>query len=349
LLGGAFGRKSKPDFAVEAALIAKEWGSPIKLIWTREDDIQHDFYHACSVQHIKVALDDQKKVIGWNHRSVFPSISGTADPDADEPSMGELSLGMVDLPYDISSICCESNKAPAQVRIGWLRSVSNIQHAFAVGSMLDEVAEVRGMDPVENLLDLLGEDRQIGFDQLVTDFENYNEPLDAFPWDTGRLRRVINLVAEKSNWGKNLPSGNGQGICAHRSFLTYVACVVEASVSESGKLVIPEIHFAVDCGVVINSDRVKAQFEGGAVFALSGALKSAITFNQGRVEQSNFNDYQVARMGDAPLKTHVHIVPSDEKPTGVGEPPVPPVTPALCNAIYAATGKRIKELPIKLA
>ncbi|MEO1054115.1 MAG: molybdopterin cofactor-binding domain-containing protein [Bacteroidota bacterium] len=349
LLGGGFGRKSKPDFIVEAAQISKETGQPIKLIWTREDDVQHDFYHACSIQHVRVALGEDKKVMGWNHRSSFPSIGGTSNKDADEPSAGEISLGMVDFPYDIGTICCETHKAPAQARIGWLRSVANIQHAYGVGSMLDEIAHARAMDPVENLLDLLGPDRLIKFDELVDNFQNYGEPLAEFPANTARLRNVIKTVAEKSNWGKALPSRKGQGICAHRSFLTYVACVVEVEVGDNGKITIPEVHYAVDCGVAVNTDRVKSQFEGGCVFALSGALRSSISFKEGKVEQSNFHDYELARMNDAPGKIHVHIIDSDEKPTGVGEPPVPPVAPALCNAIFAATGKRVRELPIKLA
>ena len=154
-------------------------------------------------------------------------------------------------------------------------------------------------------------------------------------------------MAKKSNWGKPLPPGRGLGICSHRSFLTYVACVVEVAV-DGNEISIPEIHFAVDCGVVVNEDRVKSQFEGGAVYGLSGALMSAISFKEGRVVESNFHDYQLARMPDAPGKIHVHIIPSTEKPTGVGEPPVPPIAPALCNAIFAATGKRVRELPIKL-
>ncbi len=348
LLGGAFGRKSKPDFATEAALISQKAGVPIKLIWTREDDVHHDYLHACSAQHVKVGLDENNQVIAWNHHSAFPSIGGTSSPDAIQPADFELSLGMLDFPYDIPNICCESHDAPAHTRIGWLRSVCNIQHAYAVGSMLDEVAHLRKVDPVDNLLELLGEDRHIPFDKMMKDFPNYNEKVSDFPANTARMKNVIKLVADKSNWGKTLGSGRGQGICAHRSFLTYVACVVEVEIDENNQLSIPEIHFAVDCGVVVNRDRVKAQFEGGAVYGLSGALSSAITFDKGKVVQSNFHDYQVARINQAPGKVHVHFVDSSEKPTGVGEPPVPPIAPALCNAIFAATDKRLRELPIKL-
>jgi len=349
LLGGAFGRKSKPDYIVEAALISQRSGVPIKLIWTREDDIQHDFFHACSVQYIKVAFDKQKKVTAWNHRSVFPPIGGTANAKETEPSFGELQLGMVDFPYDIPNISCESHEALAKTRIGWLRSVSNIQHAFAIGSMLDEIAVYRKVDPVANLLELLGPDRDIPFHKMMEGFENYGEPIERFPWSTKRLKNVIQLVAEKSGWGKSLPKGHGMGICAHRSFLTYVACVVHVAVDKGGKLSIPEVHYAVDCGIVVNRNSVINQFEGGAVFASGAALKGGITFKDGHPEQTNFDSFLVARMNDAPNQIFVHLVESDEKPTGVGEPPVPPFAPALTNAIFAATGKRYKELPIKLS
>jgi isoquinoline 1-oxidoreductase subunit beta len=351
LLGGAFGRKSKPDFAVEAALIAKELeGTPVKVTWTREDDLTHDFFHACSVQQIRVALDKQNIVTGWNHRSAFPPIGGTTNTKEISPSTGELGLGVIDFPYNIPNVSCEAIESPAKTRIGWLRSVSNIQHAFAVGSMLDEVAHYRKVDPVKNLLELLGPDRMIPFNEYIEGFENYGEPLDKFPWSTARLRNVIELVAEKSGWGKELPKGHGMGICAHKSFLTYVACVVHVAIDDSGKLTIPEAHYAIDCGQVVNRNSVIQQFEGGFIFSLSGALKGGITFKEGRSQETNFDKFLVARMEDSPLvKTHVHIVENDEKPTGVGEPPVPPVAPALANAIFAATGKRYRDLPIKLS
>jgi isoquinoline 1-oxidoreductase beta subunit len=347
LLGGGFGRKSKADFSVEAAKISKEFGAPIKLVWTREDDIQHDLYHACAVQRIKVGIDKENNVVAWNQKSIFPSIGGTATDQAIQPNGQELSLGAIDFPYNIENICVESADAPAKTRIGWLRSVCNIQHAFAIGSMMDEIAESRNMDPIKNALDLLGEDRQIGKEEFGKELVNYNTEYEDYPWDTGRFRGVINEVAKKSNWGKELPKGRAQGFCAHRSFLTYVACVVEVETDEQGKVLsIPEVHYAVDCGVAVNRDRVIAQFEGGAIFALGGALEGAITFKEGQVEQSNFHNYKVARMKNAPDNINVHIIDSQEKPTGVGEPPVPPIAPALANAIYAASGKRFKNLPM---
>jgi len=350
LLGGAFGRKSKPDFAVEAALIAKELnGTPVKVTWTREDDLTHDFFHACSVQNIQVAFDKNKGVTGWIHRSAFPPIGGTTSTNEIQPSDGELGLGAIDLPFNIPNISIEAIESPVLTRIGWLRSVSNIQHAFAIGSMVDEIAAYRKVDPVKNLLELLGPDRMIPLNEYIKGFENYGEPLEKFPADTSRMRKVIERVAEKSGWGKELPKGHGMGICAHKSFLTYVACVIHVAIDDAGKLTIPEAHYAIDCGQPVNLNSVIQQFEGGLVFALSGALKGSISFKDGRSEQTNFDKYFVARMEDAPLKMHVHIVESDEKPTGVGEPPVPPVAPALANAIFAATGKRYREMPIRLS
>jgi len=347
LIGGAFGRKSKPDFVMEAALVSRQIKAPVKLVWTREDDIRHDFYHACSVQRVQVGLSKDNQVLSWRHHSVFPSIGGTSRKEALEPSGNELGKGLLDLPYQLPAICIETHPAKAKTRIGWMRSVSNLQHAFAIGSMLDEVAVARKMDAVENLLDLLGPDRLIPFDEKIEKFYNYNEPLAEYPADTARMRRVIEVVAEKSQWDRRLPDGYGMGICSHRSSLSYVACVVVVKVNGE-QVSIPEIHYAVDCGVVLNRDRVVSQFEGGAVFALGTALRSEINFDRGRVKESKYDDYQVALMTDAPGKIVVHIIDSDEKPTGVGEPPVPPIAPALCNAIFAATGKRIRELPIKL-
>lgn len=349
LLGGAFGRKSKPDFVVEAALISKEMNAPIKILWTREDDIQHGFYHFPSAQHLKIGIDENNKVIGWLHRSVFPSIDGTASPAAVEPSAGELNLGMIDFPYAIENISCETQEAKTKIRIGWLRSVSNIQHAFAVGCTIDEVAQTRGVDPVQNILDMLGEDRLIDGKLFGAEFQNYGEKIEDFPWNTGRFRKVIETAKEKSGWGKSLPKGSGQGIAVHRSFLTYVACVVEVTVDSNNKIKIVKVDYVVDCGVPVNPERIKSQFEGGAAFAASLALKSEITIIKSAVQQSNFHNYQVARMADAPYETAVHIMDSNEKPTGVGEPPVPPFIPALCNAIFVATGKRIRTLPINLA
>ena len=348
LLGGAFGRKSKPDFAVEAALVSREIAGPVKLLWTREDDIQFDFFHFACAQHMKVGIDGDNKVNAWLHRSIFPPIGGTADPNGKTPGIFELCMGLLDMPFDIEHVCCETYESPAKIRIGWLRSVANINHAFAVGSTMDQVAEARGLDPIDNMLDMIGADRDIEFGSLVDGFWNYNETIEDFPWSTKRFKNVITTVKDKSDWGKEMPDGSGMGFYAHRSFLTYVACVVEVKV-ENGQIKIPMVHFAVDCGVPVNPERIKSQFEGGAAFGASLALKSEITVKNGAVVEDNFHNYHVARITDSPYETAVHIVDSNEKPTGVGEPPVPPFIPALCNAIYNATGQRITQLPIRLA
>lgn len=350
LLGGGFGRKSKPDFIVEAALLAKEAGHPVKVIWTREDDIQHDYYHALSVQRIVATLDKENQLSGWNHHIANPSISATDDNKVVQPSDGELMLGASDFPYNVPAIKLETHDATAHLRIGWLRSVRNIPQAFAISTMLDEIAEARGIDPIEQSLTLLGEDRNISFaEELVnTTYPNYGEDIANYPWETSRMKAVIQRVAKEAGWGKELPKGSALGFAAHKSFLTYVACIVEVKVDTDNKISIPSVHYAVDCGTAVNIDRIKSQFEGGAQFSASLALKSEITVKNGQVEQSNFDGYKIIRMSESPKEIHVHIMESNAKPTGVGEPPVPPFTPALCNAIYKVTGKRIYKLPLEV-
>ena len=350
LLGGAFGRKSKPDFIVEAAVLAKQSGLPIKVQWTREDDLRHDYYHSLSVQHVVATIDQNNKLSGWNHHIAYPSISATEVLSVVQPDDGELGLGATDFPYSVPSIRIETHDAPAHLRVGWLRSVRNIPQVFAIATMLDEVAEARGVDPVAQALELLGDNRNITFSEEMPggSYQNYGEDIKDFPWETGRMKAVIERVAKESGWGRSLPKGKGMGFAAHKSFLTYVACVVEVDVDANNKITITNVHYAVDCGVAVNVDRIKSQFEGGAQFTASLALKSAITLKNGVVEQSNFDTYQIIRMPESPKAIHVHIIESQEKPTGVGEPPVPPFTPALCNAIYAAVGKRVYTLPIDL-
>ncbi|SHM34931.1 isoquinoline 1-oxidoreductase, beta subunit [Cyclobacterium lianum] len=350
LLGGGFGRKSKPDYVVEAALLSRAIKKPVRVQWTREDDIHHDFYHSHSAQRIKAGLDAQGKLIAWNHHTVFPAIGGTSSADELHPSDGEMGLGCTDFPYDVPNIRIESHEAKAHTRIGWLRSVSNIHHAFAISGMLDEIAEVRGMDPVEHTLSLLGEDRQLSFnEEMKGEYPNYGEDITAYPWDTARMKRVIERVSTEANWSKSIQDGKAVGFAAHKSFLTYVACIVEVSRDENGKIIVPVVHYAVDCGIPVNTDRIRSQFEGGAQFASSLAMSSAINFENGQVRQNNFDSYQIIRMPQAPKQIYTHIIESQEKPTGVGEPPVPPFIPALCNALYQLNGKRIYELPVKEA
>lgn len=349
LLGGGFGRKSKPDFVVEAALLSKAAKAPVRVQWTREDDLHHDFYHSHSAQRIKATLDKSGNLSGWNHHTVFQAIGATGNLAELHPSDGELGLGCTDFPYDVPNIRIETHESKAHTRIGWLRSVSNIHHAFAICSMMDEIAEARGLDPIAQALQLLGEDRDLSFaEETDGKYENYGEKIEDFPWNTGRMKKVIQTVAEKANWNSNLAAGKAIGFAAHRSFLTYVACIVTVEKDSAGKISIPEVHYAVDCGIGVNPDRIRSQFEGGAQFATSLATTSAITFENGVAQQDNFDTYQVIRMPQAPKKIHIHMVESMEKPTGVGEPPVPPFIPALANAMYKLTGQRINKLPFKV-
>lgn len=348
LLGGAFGRKSKPDYVAEAAILSKKVGKPVKISWTREEDIHFDYYHSTSAMYFKAGLDSSGKPVAWLQRTVFPPIGSTFNDKETYGGDGELSQGWIDIPFDIANLRAENGPAQAHLRIGWLRSVANIYHAFGIQSFIDELAHTAGEDPVEYWLAALGAPRQIDFAGQHAKYTNYGKPMGAYPLDTGRLRRVAEVAAEKSGWAnKKSGSGQGWGFAAHRSFLTYVAAVAQVEVDDKGKLHIPRIDIAVDCGKAINPDRVKSQFEGAAVFGASVALLGEITTADGRVQQGNFDTYPVARINEAPYETHVHIVEGGGLPTGAGEPGVPPTAPAICNAVFAATGKRVRELPLR--
>jgi isoquinoline 1-oxidoreductase beta subunit len=347
LLGGGFGRKSKCDYALEAALLSKELGVPVKVQWTREDDVRHDFLHTVSVERIEAGLDKSGKVIAWRHRSVAPSIASTFAAGTVHQAPFELGMGLVDMPFEIANIQCENPEAAAHTRIGWFRSVSNIPRAFAVQSMVRELAHATNKDQKDMLLELIGSARIVNLSS-VKDLWNYGEPYDSYPIDTGRLRRVVELVAEKGNWGRSVPKGRGLGIAAHRSFVSYIATIVEVEVGEKGKLTVHQVDTAIDCGTYVNPERIQSQIEGTAIMGLSLAKYGEITFKNGRVQQGNFGDYQVIRIDEAPIVTNVYIVPPgpDTPPSGVGEPGLPPFAPALINAIFAATGKRIRTMPI---
>jgi len=344
LLGGGFGRKSKPDYVAEAALLSKQVGKPVKIVWSREDDVHFDYFHSPAALYLKAAVDAKGHPTAWLQRSVFPPIAMQGNPN-EEYGGFQLSMGWTDIPYPIPNLRVENGPAKAHVRIGWLRSVSNIYHAFGVQGFTDELAAAAGRDRVEYLLELIGQPRTIDFSKEGMKQGGPNNP--KFQFETARLRNVVEIAAQESGWAKKKPApGRALGIAAHRSFLTYVAAVVEVEVHGS-EIRIPRVDIAVDAGRVINPDRVKSQFEGAAVFGTSIALMGEITAADGKIQQSNFDGYPVARMNQAPFETHVHIVSSDAAPAGVGEPGVPPIAPAICNAIFVATGKRIRELPIK--
>ena len=348
LLGGGFGRKSKCDYALEAALLSQKVGAPVRVQWTREDDIRHDFYHTVSVERIEAGLDKAGKVVAWRHRSAAPSIGSTFAANTTHQLSFERGMGLVDLPFEIPNIRCENPEAAAHTRIGWFRSVSNVPRAFATQSMVAELAHATGRDPKDMLLDLIGTARLVDPGKTTKDFWNYGEPFDSYPIDTGRLRRVVELVAEKGEWGRKLPSGHGLGIAAHRSFVSYIATIVEVALDEKGAITIPRVDMAVDCGTYVNPERIRSQMEGAVIMGLSLAKYGEITFKDGKAQQGNFDDYPVLRIDEAPQVTNVHIMPPGDQtpPSGVGEPGVPPVAPALINAIFAATGQRIRALPI---
>ncbi len=347
LLGGAFGRKSMADYVAEAAVLSKKTGRPVKVVWSREDDIKFDYYNAVAAIYMKAALGPDGKPSAWLQRSAFTPIPSTFAPNVEYGSEGELGMGSTDVPFDIANLRVENGPATAHVRIGWLRSVSNIFHGFAVQSFADELAAAAGRDRVEYLLELIGPARILNLAEFG--YPNYGGAPDKYPVDTGRLRHVLELAAEKSDWAKRSRSkgkGSGLGVAVHRSFLTYVATVVEVEVSSGGEVRIPRVDTVVDAGLVVNPEMTRAQFEGAAVFGTSIVRSGEITATKGVVDQGNFDDYPVARINEAPYKTNVHIVDSSAPPAGVGEPGVPPFLAAFCNAIFAATGKRVRDLPL---
>ena len=349
LLGGGFGRKSKPDFGIEAAVLSKAVdGKPVKVTWTRDDDLHNSYYHTVSVEHLEAGVDAQGKPVAWLHRTAAPTIFSTFNPEAKNEAPLELAMGVINVPFAIPNIRIENPEAVAHTRIGWFRSVSNIPHAFAVQSFVAEMASAAGRDPKDFLLEVIGPTRLVS-PEMLGDTWNHGESPERYPVDTGRLKRVIELVARESGWGRKLPKGSGLGIAGHYSFVSYVAAVVEASVDSKGVVTIPRIDIAVDCGATVNPDRVRAQMEGAAIMGI-GVTLGEISYKAGRVEQNNFDTYQVARMKETPRVVRVHIVPGGDYSMpmgGVGEPGVPPIPPALCNAIFAATGKRIRQLPIR--
>jgi isoquinoline 1-oxidoreductase beta subunit len=391
LLGGGFGRKSKPDYVVEAAYLAKENpGIPIRVQWTREDDIQFAYYNAVSDQYLKAALGADGRPTAFLQRSAFTSLFGTLFPPPRQDfspeenaywkerrrdfrlggsypygSSIERSQGLEDVPFDLPSLRMENCPAPNHIRVGWMRSVANIYHAFATCSFADEIARVAGRDPKDYLLDLIGTGRILDLEnEHVEQYYNNEFPMKpvkipfgegkvfqvvaGYPPDTGRLRKVVEAAARLADWDArrdSLPEGRGLGIAAHRSFLSYVALVLDVSLSERNELTIHEAFCAIDCGLAVNLDRVRAQIEGGNNYGLSMALLGEITVKDGAVEQHNFHDYPVLRIHHVPERFSFEIVESDVDPTGVGEPPTPVVAPALANAIVAAGGPRIREIP----
>ena len=346
-LGGGFGRKSFPDFAVEASVLSKKTGKPVKVVWSREDDVQFDVYHAVSAHYLKATLGSDGKPTAWLQRVANPPIGSLFNNATEYCDPGELGLGCSDLPYAIPNIRTENGPAKAHVRIGWFRSVANVYNAYAVQSFTDECAAAAGKDPVEYVLSLLGPDRIIPRSELPKDYGDYGADYDQYPIDVARFRRVIETVATQSGWAKKKAgNGVGWGFAAHRSFLTYVASVVQLHLDDAGHVKVDRIDTALDAGTIVNPAMIENQFQGAAVMGLTTAFFGEITATKGAINQSNFLDYPMARIGDAPREIHVYIAESDAPPGGVGEPGLPAIAPAICNAIYSASGKRVRELPL---
>ncbi len=320
LLGGGFGRRAMPDFVVEAAHVSKAAGAPVKVVWTREDDMQHDFYRPASYHRVGAGIDSSGRLVAWTHRLVAPSV--IAQVFGIQPKAGEADAvdGAAQLPYSVPNLLVDYVMVNTAVPVGWWRSVYNSQNPFVNECFLDEVAAAAGKDPYEFRRQLLPEG--------------------------SRLRRVLELAATNAGWGKPLPAGHARGIAGHFSFGSYIAQVAEVSVEASGKAKVHRVVCAVDCGQVVNPNTIEAQMESGIVFGLTAALKGAITIEKGRAQQSNFHDYEMLRMDEMPL-VEVHIQASKDAPGGVGEPGTPPIAPAVANAVFAVTGKRIRRLPIR--
>jgi isoquinoline 1-oxidoreductase beta subunit len=348
LLGGGFGRKSKPDYVVEAALLSKASGKPVKVVWTREDDVRFDYYHSVAAMHMKGGMDSSGRLESWLFRSAFPPIASTFDATAEYGMAVETGMTLNEALFDVPHIRAENCPARHHVRYGWLRAVCHLFHGFAVHSFVDELAHLNNTNYVDYFVKILGPDRHVDLTKDGVKPWNNDQPTDVFPLDTGRLRRVLEQCAERSGYAK-FPKSKGRaiGIAAHRSFLSYVASAVEVAIDSQGNLTIPNVWTVADVGQIVMPDRVRAQFEGAAVFGASLALMGEITADAGRITQSNFHNYPVARLKQAPQKIDVTIVRSDAPHAGAGEPGAPVIAPALTAAIYNATGKRIRELPIK--
>jgi isoquinoline 1-oxidoreductase beta subunit len=329
LMGGGFGRRLEHDYGVEAALVSKAANTPVKVLWTREDDMRNSTYRPASYHQLSAVLDGRGWPVAFSHRIVAPSISGQKGlptPNGVDPDLPDEAA----LIYSFPAATVEYVMTETPVPLGWMRSVYALQAGFASESFIDELAAAAKKDPLEYRLHLLSKDEDIKYFDTI--------------WHTARMRGVLQLAAEKAGWGKPLPAGHYQGIACFGCFSTYMAEVVEISM-EGDQPHIHRVVAAMDCGQVVNPNILEQQIKGGVIYALTNALRAQITIEKGRVIQGNFDDYAPIRMNEAPL-IEAYSVPSTEAPTGAGEPPVPPLAPALCNAIFAATKKRIRALPI---
>jgi isoquinoline 1-oxidoreductase subunit beta len=333
LMGGGFGRRYMADYPAEAAQIAKVVQKPVQLVWTREDDMTHDFYRPASCHHMRGAVDASGHPLAWSHTIASTSIEGFWHPDG-KPEESEVG-GALQMPYAIPNVRLEYNPAATVVPRAWWRSVENSFNGFAVESFIDELAAAAGQDPFQ-------------FRKALLVKQKSTKPPTDDDVNPERLRAVLELAAEKSAWSKPLPKGKGRGIASFSSFGSYFAEVAEVTVSDDKTFKIDRIVAVVDCGPVVNPESVRSQTEGAIIYGLSAALKNAITIKNGAVEQTNFDGYEPIRINEAP-PIEVYIAPSGDDPGGMGEPGLPPIAPAVANAIFAASGKRLRKLPLQLA
>ena len=336
LMGGGFGRRYQADFVMEAAQVAKVAGKPVMVLWTREDDMQHDFYRPASYHKLQGAIGPDGKIAAWKHFQTSTSIDAMwGEKGIESPENSEFGTAAF-IPYLTPNFRVEYTLAQSNVPRAWWRSVEHSTSGFVVESFADELAALAGADPYEFRLAMIGSDREI------PDFGN---PKEGKPLRTARQKAVLKLAAEKAGWGTPLPKGTARGIASYFSFESYTACVAEVSVKNRA-VKIHRLVYAVDCGRAINPNGVRAQVESAAIYGLSAMLYDAITIKGGRVVQGNFDDYSMPHIADTPL-TEVCVLNSSDEPTGIGEPGLPVVAAAVCNALFALTGKRLRRLPIQ--
>jgi isoquinoline 1-oxidoreductase beta subunit len=323
-LGGGFGRRSETDFVEEAVQTSRAIGAPVQVVWTREDDVQHDFYRPVSLHKLSAGLDGGGRVIAFKHRVVAPSIGAQNAPDRYPNGLDRGAVeGATEMPYEIPNLLIDYVMANTAVPIGYWRSVFPSQTVFALESFIDELAHAAGADP----------------------FEFRRSMMESSP----KMKRVLELAAGKAGWGTPLPRGRFRGIAFSPPafFHTPVAQVAEVSIGKGGTIHVHRVVSAIDCGIAVNPTGVEAQMESGIAYGMTAALKGKITIDRGRVVQSNFDDYPLLTIGEMPV-IETHIVPSTDPPTGTGEPGLPAVAPAIANAVFAATGRRLRSLPLTL-